>query len=103
MNKPAAPESTQPEAETPLATRVWGRLEKQWMIVNKTQADQHTRLAERYGFDAWLAGFEAAKSGSRSNAGYVEKVILSELDKHPNGAGGDWSAINGSVPDYMRT
>lgn len=105
MNKPAAPESTQPEAETPLATRVWGRLEKQWLTVNKTQADQHTRLAEHYGFDAWLAGFEATKNGSRSNAGYVEKVIQSELDKRAaaNGnGGGDWTQLNDNLPDYMR-
>lgn len=98
---PAAPEAT-PTAETPLPSRVYGRLEKEWMTVNKTQADQHTALARRYGFDGWLAGFDATKRGSRSSASYVEKVILSELDKHPNGAGGAWSEINGNVPDYMK-
>ena len=99
MNKSGAGRNTRRQRR--LSLTGMGALEKQWLT--STRLRQINTRPERYGFDAWLAGFEATKNGSRSNAGYVEKVILSELDKHPHGAGGDWSAINGSVPDYMRT
>lgn len=49
------------------------------MVVNRAQLDSHTELAQRYGFDNWLRGFNACKRAARSNMGYVEKVIISHM------------------------
>jgi hypothetical protein len=59
------------------------RLQTEWVNVNKAQVEGHRALVERYGFEAWLRGFNTCKAGSRSNFAYVEKVILTELDKSP--------------------
>lgn len=62
-----------------ISSQVFDRLADEWMVVNPTQQDQHLELANRYGFDAWLKGFDASKRGARSNASYVEKAIVSNL------------------------
>lgn len=72
-----------PRPDAPLEEKVFDRLTKEWMTVNKTQSDNHGALAKRYGYDAWLAGFEACKRGQRSNHAYVEKAIVSAIDRNP--------------------
>lgn len=73
-----------PDAEPPTESeRIYDRLAKEWMTVNKTQVDNHSALVKRYGYDAWLVGFEACSRGQRSNHTYVEKAILSAIDRNP--------------------
>ena len=54
------------------------------MTVNITQLENHEALANRYGFEAWKAGFEACKRGQRSSHAYVEKAIISAIDRNPS-------------------
>lgn len=72
-----------PAAESSVPTdhdKLQARLEQEWLTVNLTQIETHQELIDRYGYPAWLAGFEQTKPGARSNHAYVEKVILSQID-----------------------
>lgn len=46
--------------------------------------EQHRAIAEQYGLDAWIAGFEATPLRAKHNATYVLKATMSNLpDKEP--------------------
>lgn len=79
----ASGESSSPDEELPLSQKIHDRLQQEWMTVNISQLDNHIALAQRYGYAAWLAGFEACKRGQRSSHSYVEKAIISAIDRNP--------------------
>ena len=66
-------------AEKSTRAKVFDRLEQEWLTVNPAQVEKHAPIAEKYGFEAWLRGFEASPRGARSNAAYVEKATISNL------------------------
>lgn len=76
-------ESAATPTEPTLSEKVFDRLEEEWTTVNKSQLDKHMELAEKYGFDAWVAGLERCTRGKRSLHSYVEKAILSAIDERP--------------------
>ncbi len=80
----ASGESSLSDQEQTLAEKIHDRLQEEWMTVNLTQLDNHTALVQRYGYDAWLAGFEICKRGQRSSHSYVEKAIISAIDRNPS-------------------
>lgn len=71
------------ERSTCIHDRVFARLQEEWLTVNPSQLENHKSLVERYGFDAWLAGFDATKRQARASVAYVEKVIISQLPNLP--------------------
>lgn len=82
QNKTSKPQAASPaDATAKLRAAVFDRLEQQWLFVNPAQLDQHMALAERYGLEAWLRGFEKTARGKRSNASYVEKVVADVADE----------------------
>lgn len=68
-------------AVTAVRPAVFDRLQKEWMTANPTQVINHTALAEKYGYADWLQGFNSTKPGARSRPAYVEKVIISEIER----------------------
>lgn len=78
IEEPATP------TEPTLSEMVFDRLEEEWTTVNPGQMDKHMQLAERYGYDAWVAGMERVSRGKRSIHSYVEKAILSAIDERPS-------------------
>lgn len=68
-------------ATTAVRPAVFDRLQKEWLTVNPTQHDGHSELAEKYGYQDWLQGFNTTKPGARSRPAYVEKVIISEIER----------------------
>lgn len=70
--------------EPTLSELVFDRLEEEWATVNPGQMDKHLELAEKYGFDAWMAGLERCAKGKRSIQSYVEKAICSAIDERPS-------------------
>lgn len=72
------------KTEPTLSQRVFDRLESEWSTVNPGQMDRHSALAEKYGYEAWVAGLERCTHGKRSNSDYVEKAILSAIDEKPS-------------------
>lgn len=73
--QPAAPDGK----DDSLQSKVFDVLESQYLTVNPLMVQTHTELAERYGFDAFLRGWEYCKPGTRHKASYLEKVILSHM------------------------
>ena len=88
-DKPDSPSSlpTKPGQTVPaLQQQIINRLIGEWPVgVGSKQIDDANELVELYGIDAWRRGFDATKPGARSNAKYVEKVIISENEKAAGG------------------
>lgn len=65
-----------------LLDQVEGRLKQDWAggkVPRKVLKD-HLELADHYGYDAWLGGYERAPDSARSNRTYVERCVKTWLE-----------------------
>jgi hypothetical protein len=76
-----APLTTTDDEAQSVRDKVRDVLEASWGTVNFMLWENHIGLVERYGYEAWHAGFHKAPRSARHNKAYVEKCVITAQEE----------------------